>query len=200
MSIDRFSRALYGPLKRGFDFLAAFCACILLLLPMLVIAVLIRFDSPGPALFLQERLGKDGKPFLLYKFRSMRLDAEANGPQWAVKNDSRCTRMGLLLRRTRLDELPQFWNVLKGEMSLVGPRPERAYFYQKLEPQIPDFRRRLAVKPGLTGYALVFGGFDLSPEEKIRYDLAYIEHQSLQLDLICIAKTLRMFLPHRRDH
>ena len=115
----------------------------MLWLPMLLIALAVRMDSPGPALFAQERLGKDGKPFTMYKFRSMCLNAEANGPQWAAKNDCRCTKVGRFLRKSRMDELPQLWNILKGEMSFVGPRPERSCFYDEFETYIPHFRKRL---------------------------------------------------------
>lgn len=116
-------------LKRTFDAVVSAVLIVLLALPMLFIAILIRLDSPGPALFRQERLGKDGQPFTILKFRSMRLDAEENGPQWADKDDPRCTHLGRGLRKSRLDELPQLWNILKGDMSFVGPRPERKCFY-----------------------------------------------------------------------
>ena len=112
--------------------------------------LIVALDSPGPAIFRQERLGLNGKPFMIYKFRTMRLDAEANGPRWAAVCDTRCTRFGQFLRRTRLDELPQLWNILRGDMSLVGPRPERAYFYREFETYIPGFSNRMMVTPGLT--------------------------------------------------
>ncbi len=183
--------------KRGFDIIIALLAGAVLILPMLILAILIRIDSPGPALFKQERLGKDGKPFIMYKFRSMYLNAEINGPQWARKDDQRCTRLGHFLRNCRLDELPQLWNILKGDMSLVGPRPERACFYEQFETYIPGFRRRLQVKPGLTGLAQVNGGYDLLPEEKIVYDMRYIGQQSFRLDLYCIAKTASLIFTHK---
>ncbi|MDY5539948.1 MAG: sugar transferase, partial [Lachnospiraceae bacterium] len=169
---------------------------VLLALPMLFIAILIRLDSPGPALFRQERLGKDGQPFTILKFRSMRLDAEENGPQWAERNDHRCTRLGRLLRSTRLDELPQLWNILKGDMSFVGPRPERECFYDEFETYIHGFHNRLIVKPGLTGWAQVNGGYDLKPEEKIVLDMEYIQKQSLGLDLKCIFQTVHLIFTH----
>lgn len=156
---------------------------------MLAIAAAVRLDSPGPALFRQERLGRDGAPFVMLKFRSMRLDAEADGPRLAVDNDPRCTRVGRVLRRTKLDELPQLWNILKGEMSFVGPRPERACFYGALAPAIPGFRARLQVTPGLTGLAQISGGYDLPPEQKLRYDLQYIDERSAALDLRCLCET-----------
>lgn len=186
----------YLLMKRIFDILGAAFASILMLIPMVIIAVLIRVDSEGPALFRQERLGENGKPFMMYKFRSMHLDAEANGPQWAKKNDDRCTKLGKFLRMSRLDELPQLVNILKGEMSFVGPRPERACFYDEFEKYIPNFRDRLLVRPGLTGYAQVNGGYELLPEEKIVYDMEYISKRSLRVDFECILKTFKVVLFH----
>lgn len=182
--------------KRCFDVTASLAAGIVLLIPMLLIALAIRLDSEGPALFRQERLGKDGKPFMMVKFRSMRIDAEANGPQWADAEDDRCTRLGQILRKFRLDELPQLWNIFVGDMSVVGPRPERAYFYDEFETYIHGFRNRLAVKPGLTGLAQVNGGYDLRPEEKIVYDMEYIRNQSVMVDLKCILKTVKIVFTH----
>lgn len=182
--------------KRIFDIVASFLAGVILLVPMLIIALVIRMDSPGLALFRQERLGKNGEPFTILKFRSMYLDAEVDGPQWAAVNDHRCTRVGRVLRNSRLDELPQIWNIFKGDMSFVGPRPERACFYTEFETYIPGFHNRLAVKPGLTGLAQVNGGYDLKPEEKIVYDIDYIKNQSLLLDLKCILKTVRLVFTH----
>lgn len=182
--------------KRIFDLVFAGLAGAILLVPMIVIALLVRLDSPGPALFKQERLGKGGKPFMMIKFRSMIMDAEAHGPQWAEKDDDRCTRLGRILRSTRMDELPQLWNILKGDMSFVGPRPERAYFYDHFETYIPGFRNRLLVKPGLTGHAQVNGGYDLSAEEKIVYDMEYIRERSVLMDIKCILKTIAVVFSH----
>lgn len=186
----------YRFIKRMFDVIVSLAGLMLLIAPMLVIALLIRLDSRGPALFVQERVGRNGKPFMMYKFRSMYLNAEENGPQWANKEDWRCTRMGRILRKTRLDELPQLWNILKGDMSIVGPRPERAYFYEVFETYIHGFRERLTVTPGLTGWAQVNGGYDLKPEEKIMLDMEYIERQSFRMDLVCIAKTVKLVFTH----
>ena len=141
---------------------------------MLVIALVVALDSPGAPIFRQERLGLNGKPFWIYKFRSMRLNAEENGPQWANEQDSRCTHVGQFLRRTRLDELPQLYNILRGD--------------------IPGFSNRLMVVPGLTGYAQVNGGYSLKPEEKIVYDMEYIEKRSIWMDLKCIIKTIYVVL------
>ena len=186
----------YLLVKRLFDIVFALFFGILLLLPMLIIGLLVRLDSKGPALFKQERLGLNGKPFMMYKFRSMHIDAEEHGPQWAQPNDARCTKFGRFLRQSRLDELPQVWNILLGQMSVVGPRPERAYFYDKFEAYIPNFRQRLQVKPGLTGYAQVNGGYELLPEEKLVYDMEYIANRSLWLDIVCMFKTVRLIFTH----
>lgn len=183
-------------LKRLCDIIVSFCGLMILAIPMVIIGVLIRVDSKGPALFCQERLGKNGKPFTMYKFRSMRIDAEANGPQWAEKNDCRCTKFGRLIRKSRIDELPQMINILKGEMSFVGPRPERACFYDEFEKYIPHFRQRLLVQPGLTGHAQVNGGYELKPEEKIVYDMEYIANRSVKMDLLCIWKTVLVVFSH----
>ena len=142
------------------------------------------------------KLGKDGKPFTILKLRTMRLDAEKNGPRWAETNDSRCTRLGRFLRKTRIDELPQLWNILRGEMSFVGPRPERAYFYDQFEQYIPEFRNRLAAVPGLTGWAQINGGYTLRPEEKIVYDMEYIKECSLRMDVKCLLMTVPIMLTH----
>ncbi|MBO5323400.1 MAG: exopolysaccharide biosynthesis polyprenyl glycosylphosphotransferase [Oscillospiraceae bacterium] len=186
----------YLLVKRLFDIVFALTTGIVLLIPMIIIGILVKLDSKGPAIYSQERLGLNGKPFVMYKFRSMRMDAEEAGPQWAQKDDERCTKFGKFLRKTRLDELPQAINILTGNMSVVGPRPERAYFYDEFEKNIPNFRQRLQVKPGLTGYAQVNGGYDLLPEEKLAYDLEYIEKRSLWLDLSCIVKTVRLIFTH----
>ena len=126
----------------------------------------------------------------------MHVDAEKDGPKWAEKDDARVTKVGQFLRNTRLDELPQLWNILVGEMSFVGPRPERACFYKIFETYIQDFGKRMLVKPGLTGWAQVNGGYNLSPEEKIVYDLEYIEKQSLWMDFMCILKTAKLVFTH----
>lgn len=182
--------------KRIFDILASACAGVVLLVPMLLVAALIKLDSRGPVLYSQERLGKNGRPFTMYKFRSMYTNAEQDGPQWADRIDCRCTRVGRFIRKTRLDELPQLWNIFKGEMSFVGPRPERAYFYDQFDSYIDGFRHRLLVKPGLTGLAQINGGYELRPEEKIIYDMEYIGSRSLKMDLYCIFKTVRLVFTH----
>ena len=187
-------RWAYIAIKRLFDIVFSFIGLVVLALPMACIALAIVIDSKGNPIFRQERLGKDGKPFIMLKFRSMYIDAEKDGPQWADMNDKRCTKLGYYLRKSRLDELPQLWNILKGEMSFVGPRPERRYFYEKFEKYIIGFSNRLVVTPGLTGYAQVCGGYDLKPEEKIVYDMKYIECRSLRMDMMCIIKTIGVIL------
>lgn len=186
----------YAFVKRLADIAVAVLVAVLGILPMAIIALCIKLDSKGPVIFKQERLGKDGKSFTMYKFRSMYTDAEAEGPRWADRDDDRCTKVGCFLRKTRLDELPQFWNILKGEMSLVGPRPERAYFYDEFETYIHGFRNRLVVRPGLTGWAQVSGGYDLLPEEKIIYDMEYIANMSIRMDLRCAVRTVRLVFTH----
>lgn len=176
--------------KRVFDVLASSLALVVLAFPMAVIAALIKHESSGPALYAQMREGKDGKPFMLYKFRSMRTDAEASGARWAQDDDPRITRFGRVLRKTRMDELPQFWNVLRGDMSLVGPRPERPAFCVAFRERIGGWDQRTLVRPGITGYAQIHGGYDLLPKEKARLDIEYIENRSLLLDLKIMLSTL----------
>ncbi len=185
-------KVFYTVVKRIFDFVVSLSGLLVFSLPMMLIALLIYCDTRGAVLFKQERLGKNGKPFMMYKFRTMYLNAEQDGPQWADKIDHRCTRVGRVLRKTRLDELPQLWNILKGDMSIVGPRPERAYFYDLFETYIQGFSQRTKVIPGLTGWAQVNGGYDLKPEEKIIYDMEYIAKRSIAMDLRCIFMTVRI--------
>ncbi|MEK7168078.1 MAG: exopolysaccharide biosynthesis polyprenyl glycosylphosphotransferase, partial [Patescibacteria group bacterium] len=166
-----------------------------------LIALVIRLESKGPVIFKQIRTGKNGKAFLAMKFRSMVDNAEKNGPQWAQKNDPRVTKFGSLMRKTRLDEIPQLFNILKGEMSFVGPRPERPEFIEILEKEIPFYRERLLVKPGLTGWAQLngpaYGGSKEETWEKIKYDLYYIKNRSLILDLGIILKTVKVAFSKR---
>ena len=190
------NKPLYSFTKRAFDIIFSVLLLIVAFLPMLMIATMIQIDCGSPSIYRQERLGKNGKPFLMYKFRTMRLDAEINGPQWAEVDDPRCTKLGQFLRRCRLDELPQLWNILIGDMSFVGPRPERAYFYNKFEQTIPGFRYRLRVTPGLTGLAQVNGGYDLRPDEKIIWDIEYIRTQSIWTDILCLVKTVKLVFTH----
>jgi exopolysaccharide biosynthesis polyprenyl glycosylphosphotransferase len=159
------------------------------------LAALVKLDSPGPALFSQERMGIDGRRFFVIKFRSMRIDAEKSGPQWTMKNDPRRTRLGTMLRRTNLDELPQLINVLLGDMSLVGPRPEQPYYVEQFRAQIPRYMERHREKAGMTGWAQVNGlRGDTSIEERTKYDLWYIENWSVWLDIKIILLTLWQML------
>jgi exopolysaccharide biosynthesis polyprenyl glycosylphosphotransferase len=162
------------------------------------VAIAIKLDSPGAIFYKQERVGLNGAKFTIYKLRSMVQNAERNGQaQWAVKGDSRITKVGNFIRKTRLDELPQVINVLKGEMSMVGPRPERQQFMDKLETQIPNFNKRLAVKPGLTGWAQVNYGYGSTVEDaqiKLNYDLYYCKHQSLALNFQILLRTFAVVL------
>ena len=182
--------------KRIFDLVVSLFALVVLLLPMAIVALLIRLESPGPVIYKQERLGRNGKSFMMYKFRSMRNDAEKSGPQWATVGDPRCTKVGRVIRMWHIDEIPQLWNVFLGHMSIVGPRPEREYLYKEFEKEIPGFRDRLLVDQGLTGVAQVNGGYDLTPAGKLEYDIQYIQTQSLWTDFKCILKTFAVLISH----
>lgn len=170
----------------------------LLSLPIaLLTAVLIKIDSRGPILYKQERVGKNGVPFVLMKFRSMRVDAEKSGPVWASKGDDRTTRVGRVIRKVRIDEIPQFWNILKGEMSFVGPRPERAHFVNQLATEIPYYQQRHLIAPGLTGWAQIkypYGASIEDAKQKLQYDLFYIKNYSLVLDAIILFETVKIIL------
>ncbi|MGE5528833.1 MAG: sugar transferase [Patescibacteria group bacterium] len=181
-------------LKRCFDLMAAALGLLVLLPFLLVLACIIRIDTSGPVLYRQKRVGVGGREFCLYKLRTMTTDAEKNGPCWAEPADPRVTRIGKFLRRHRLDELPQLWNVLRGDMSLVGPRPERMCFILQFMRENPNFLLRLTMRPGITGLAQVNGGYDLSPDEKAVLDMDYIYNFSLARDLRIILKTPRVVL------
>lgn len=181
----------YHMAKRAFDIVSCASALAVLAIPMAVIALMIKAESPGPAIFAQKRVGKDGKVFELYKFRSMYLDAEVKGAQWATEGDPRVTPLGRKLRKSRLDELPQFWNVVKGDMSLIGPRPERPAFSDEFAKRIDGWEQRLLVKPGITGLAQVRGGYELLPKEKALLDIEYIEKRSVALDLKIVRATMK---------
>ncbi len=165
---------------------------------MLLVMGLIKLESLGPIFFKQERVGRDGKLFTLWKFRSMRADAEReSGPVWAEENDNRVTRLGKFLRRTRLDEMPQLWNVLRGDMSLVGPRPERPFFVNQLAEKVPFYQLRHTVKPGVTGWAQInyhYGNSFQDSVEKLQFDLFYLKHMSVFLDLLIIIETIKTVL------
>ena len=181
---------IYRFVKRVFDVISCGCALIILSIPMAIIALKIKVESPGPVIYAQKRVGKNGRVFSVYKFRSMYVDAEARGAQWAQGDDPRVTPFGKVMRRTRMDEIPQFWNVFKGDMSLIGPRPERPAFCEEFEKRIHGWHYRTLVTPGLSGLAQVMGGYNLLPKEKVVLDLGYIEHRSIAMDLKIILKTL----------
>lgn len=184
---------LYTQAKRIIEPAIALMLAVLLAPVMAAVAIAIRTTSPGPVLYRQVRAGFKGRPFTLLKFRSMVQDSEKNGPQWARENDCRVTPVGAFIRKTRLDELPQLWNVFVGDMSFCGPRPERPEIYARLEDQIPIFSLRTIVRPGITGWAQVFAGYAASVEEsllKMEYDLFYIQHMSPRLDLVILIQTI----------
>lgn len=181
---------IYPFIKRVLDFLIAFIGLTLSIPIIIIFAILIKIETPGPIFYMQERVGLNGKYFKVIKLRSMRNDAEKKGAKWAEKNDPRVTKVGAFIRKTRIDELPQFWNVLKGEMSLIGPRPERPIFTAQFNEEIPGFVERLKVKPGLTGWAQVNGGYDITPKEKLYYDIYYIKNMSILLDIKIVFRTI----------
>lgn len=186
------SRGHYFLTKNMFDWCAAALGLVLLAPIMAFIALAVRLTSKGPILYRQVRVGRNDQPFSIYKFRTMRIDAEKAGAQWATRNDPRCTPIGAFLRRTHLDELPQLINVLKGEMSLVGPRPERPIFVSELSKQIEGYPLRVKVKPGITGLAQVCHRYDESIEDvkvKLHYDLTYVETCSMGTDVKIIWNT-----------
>lgn len=184
-------------LKRALDVMLSGIMLVLTLPIMLVAALVVRLESPGPVIYTQKRVGLREKEFTVYKFRSMRADAEKDGAVWAAQNDSRVTRFGQIMRKTRIDELPQLWNVLKGDMSFIGPRPERMTFVQDLKKSIPYYGLRHTVKPGLTGWAQVCYPYGASVEDarrKLEYDLYYIKNMSILLDIRIILKTMGVVL------
>jgi len=192
------SRIHIRRLKRLTDIIVSTVGLVVTAIPAAVTAVFVKLDSPGPILFKQERLGRESIPFTLFKFRTMRVDAESEtGPVWATENDPRVTRIGKWLRKFRLDEIPQLWNVLRGDMSLVGPRPEREVFIHKLSEKIPFYAERLLVPPGITGWAQVMYPYAASIEEsrrKLQFDLYYIKHMSFFLDVYVLVKTFKTML------
>jgi lipopolysaccharide/colanic/teichoic acid biosynthesis glycosyltransferase len=205
--------------RRVVDVAVAGTGLVVLSPVLAAVAVAIKLDSPGPIFYEQDRVGINrrrserrrdvrtvngrrrivhaGRPFRIYKFRTMRTDAEAAGPQWATSSDPRITRVGRMLRKTRLDEIPQFLNVLRGDMTLIGPRPERPFFVNILQSEVPHYSKRLLVKPGITGMAQVNHKYDDSIESvrtKVKWDLRYIRRQGLKSDLAILARTIRVVL------
>lgn len=196
--IMTFLRKTYALTKRVFDIFMSVLIFALTWPLMLLTVALIKLTSPGPVIYSQVRVGLNGQHFKIFKFRTMRVDAEkAKGAVWAKANDSRITPLGKFLRKTRIDELPQLFNVFTGDMSLIGPRPERPEFIEKLKTQIPDYEKRLAVKPGITGLAQVCHKYDETIEDvktKVEYDLKYIKNMCLWFDLGITLRTVRVVL------
>ena len=189
------TKPLYAFCKRAFDIVFSLTLIALLALPMLVIAILVKCSSKGTIFYHQERLGLNGRKIDVIKFRSMRMDAEMNGICWSAGDDDpRITPIGRILRKTRLDELPQLWCILKGDMSVVGPRPEREVYYERFEQYVHGFSERLKVVPGLTGLAQVRGGYYLMPQDKIVYDVEYIKTRNFWLDMRIVLKTVAVVL------
>jgi sugar transferase (PEP-CTERM system associated) len=175
----------------------AFVGAILSLPLAIITAILIKLDSRGPVLYKQTRVGRNGRTFTLMKFRSMRMDAEKDGPVWAQDGDDRATRIGRIIRRIRVDEIPQFWNILKGEMNFVGPRPERPHFIKQLAVEIPYYEQRHLIAPGLTGWAQIKYPYGASVEDarqKLQYDLYYIKNQSILLDAAILFETIKTII------
>jgi exopolysaccharide biosynthesis polyprenyl glycosylphosphotransferase len=184
--------------KRALDIVVSSLGLLLAAPVALITAIAIKLDSSGPVLYCQERVGADEEPFVLYKFRSMQCDAEAaTGPQWAAKDDPRVTRVGRIIRKLRIDEIPQLMNVLRGEMSLVGPRPERLFFVSQLKEQIPYYELRFTVKPGITGWAQIsyqYGDSEDDATEKLQFDLYYTKHMAPIFDLQILFETVKVVL------
>lgn len=183
---------LFKIYHRILDIIVAIIGLVISIPIIIVFGFLIKKEDGGPVFYKQDRLGKDGKIIFIYKLRSMRINSETNGAIWAEKNDPRITKVGKFIRKTRIDEIPQFLNILKGEMSIIGPRPERPTLTMEFNDQIPGFINRLVIKPGLTGYAQVHGGYEISPEDKIKEDLYYIKNRSVFLDFSILFRTVKV--------
>lgn len=182
----------YRKVKRIVSLVFSIFSLIFMVPICLIACIFIVLESSGNPIYMQERVGINGQKFIMYKLRSMYLDAEKDGHQWAVKDDHRITKVGRFLRRTRIDEFPQIINIIKGEMSFIGPRPERPEFVNEFLKYIPDFNDRLTIPPGITGWAQVNGGYDLTPNEKLKYDKYYIEYESFRLDWLILLKTIKV--------
>ncbi len=189
------SKPLYTFIKRLFDIAVSVIGIIILFIPMVIVYIIIAATSEGNPIYRQERLGLNGKSFYIYKFRTMYENAEKDGAQWSKgEEDERITPIGKVLRRIRFDEVPQLFNCISGELSLVGPRPEREVFYKEFETYVHGFSQRLLVKPGITGLAQINGGYMLKPEEKIVYDIEYIKTRSLMNDLKILLSTVSVVI------
>ncbi len=194
-NLSRRERKMERALKRGFDILFSVIGLVIFVALFPFLALAVKMSSRGPVFYSQTRVGQDGEWFVLYKLRTMTVGAEENGPEWAKDKDPRVTKVGRFLRATHLDECPQFFNVLKGELSFVGPRPERPFFVEKLKKEIPFYDVRHIVKPGFTGWAQInyrYGASIEDAREKLKYDLYYIKNKNILLDLSIILKTIRI--------
>ncbi|NLP28340.1 MAG: sugar transferase [Clostridia bacterium] len=188
-------KVYYDFVKRLVDLFICFTALVISAPIIIIACIAVALTSKGSPIFTQERLGLWGKKFKIYKIRSMYIDAEANGrPQLAQVDDHRITPVGKFIRKTRIDELPQLINVIKGDMSIIGPRPEREFFYQEYSKSLPEFYDRLQVKPGITGLAQVSGGYHMPPEEKLKYDMEYIQYRNFIFDVKIAFKTILVMI------
>ena len=180
----------YDILKNCFEFILSFVLLIITLPISLIVCIAIYLELGVNPIYTQKRVGLNGRVFKIYKLRSMYIDAEKDGPRWASENDERVTKVGRIIRKTRIDELPQLVNILKGDMSIIGPRPERPELIKEFIKYLPDFNDRLLVKPGITGWAQVNGGYTLTPKEKLEFDKYYIQNRGFKLDLLILIKTI----------
>lgn len=185
---------VYDAITKIMDIILSLVGLIVGIPLIIVFGILIKLEDNGPILYKQKRVGQYGKVFDLYKIRSMRTDAEKYGAKWAQENDPRILKVGKFIRKTRIDEIPQLFNILKGEMKIVGPRPERPMFTYQFEEETPGFINRLLVKPGLTGLAQVNGGYEMTHEEKLEWDMKYIKNRRIKEDMLIILKTVHVIL------
>lgn len=185
---------IYDTYSRLLDICLSIIGLIIGIPLVIIFGILIKLEDNGPIIYKQERSGKHGKLFNLYKLRSMKMDAEKYGAQWAQDNDPRILKAGKFIRKTRIDEIPQLFNILKGDMSIIGPRPERPMFTMQFDAEINGFIDRLLVKPGLTGWAQVNGGYEMTPEEKLKWDLDYIQSRNIFIDIRIIFRTIKVVL------
>lgn len=181
----------YENIKSSIEFIFSLLLLLLFAVPICILAcIAIYVELRVNPIYTQKRVGLNGRVFKIYKLRSMYIDAEKDGPKWASENDERITKVGRIIRKTRIDELPQLVNILKRDMSFIGPRPERPEFIKEFIKYIPDFNDRLLVKPGITGWAQVNGGYSLTPKEKLEFDKYYIKNRGFKLDLLILIKTI----------
>ena len=185
---------IYNMYSRTIDICLSLIGIVIGIPLIIIFGILIKLEDKGPIIYKQERVGKYGKLFNVYKLRSMRVDAEKYGAQWAQDNDPRILKVGNFMRKTRIDEIPQLFNILKGDMSIIGPRPERPMFTMQFNEDIDGFINRLLVKPGLTGWAQVNGGYEMTPEEKLKWDIDYIQNRNVFIDMRIIFRTVKVVL------